>query len=192
MTQDQEIHAAETITPSFKGFVKVHKIHKKTGKKELVLEKNNLILIQGTQVLAAALGGLANSFVNTFYIGYNNNISFTYPTIDIQYSQPFNGLSIADGFGYLREPVSFNPNFLSDAGYVNNTVIFTVMISDATAFYGNAFTTGVSQIYECALVVSNGNPTQDLVFSRVNFNQLQYDNSYNLTISWGIKFQATS
>jgi uncharacterized membrane protein YkvA (DUF1232 family) len=188
MEQHHDI-AAESFSTAFKGFVKVWKTHKTTGEKKLVLEKDNLILAMGANVLAYALAGQQSSNVSTMYVGYNNNSSFSYPTIDTAYSQPFNGLSIGAGFGYLREPLSFSPNFLSDAGYTDNTVIFTTMISSASAFYGNTFTSGTSQIYECALVVTpTNNAADDLVFSRINFSQIEYDDSYNLTISWGVKF----
>jgi uncharacterized membrane protein YkvA (DUF1232 family) len=188
MEQHHDI-GAEPFKPAFKGFVKLWKTHKTTGEKKLVLEKDNLILRMGANVLAYALAGQPASNVSTMYIGFNNNTSFTYPTIDVSYSQPFNQLSIPAGFGYLREPLSFSPNFLSDSGYTDNTVIFTTMISSASAFYGNTFTSGTSQIYECALVVTpTNNAADDLVFSRINFSQIEYDDSYNLTISWGVKF----
>lgn len=179
-----------SLNKQMKGFVKIWKTHKETGKSELVVDKDNLILYMGAQVLSYALSGKPNYNIAAFYIGYNNNSSFTYPTIDIAYSQPFNQLSIPDGFGYLREPLTFSPSYTSDTNYVDNTSLYTVQIASATAFYGNTFTSGTSNIYEIALVATPtpGNAAGDLVFSRINFDQITYDSNYSLTLVWGIKF----
>lgn len=177
---------------NMEGFVKIWKTHNKTGESQLVVDKKNLILYTGAQVLSYAISGKQNYNLNYFYIGFNNNSSFTYPTIDLAYSQPFNQLSIPGGFGFLREPLAFSPSYLSDVNYTDNTSIYTVQISSATQFYGNTFTSGVSNIYECALVAAPvpSSAASDIVFSRVNFNQIQYDSNFAITISWGLKFLA--
>jgi hypothetical protein len=183
----------ETYTAKLRGFVKIWKVHKVTGEKILVLDKDNTILNLGAGLLARLLSGASGSGISSFYIGFNNNDSFTYPTIDVAYSQPFNQLSVAAGFGYLRLPLSFPPSFLSDSGYINNTVIFSTIIASATSFYGNDFTSGTSNLYELALVATpTSNPNDDIPYARINFNQIEYDSSYALAISWGIKFLTVS
>jgi hypothetical protein len=173
---------------NMRGFIKIWKIHKKTGKSELVVNKDNLILYMGAQVLSYALSGQIGYNINYFYIGFNNTDSFVYPTIDLAYSQPFSGF--VSPFGYLREPLAFSPSYLSDPNYTNNTSVYTVQIASATSFGGASFTPGTSNIYECALVAAPdpANAPSDLVFSRVNFNQITYDSNFSLSISWGIKF----
>ncbi len=178
---------AEAYRPSFKGFLKIWKVDKASGQKSLVVDKNNLILAQGAGLLASLLSGTLSSGISHMYVGFNNNSSFTPPTIDTAYSVPFSGFT--SPFGYLRVPLAFPASFLSDTNYVSNTVIFTSMVSAASSFGGATFTSGTSNIYECALVATPGASSQtDVVFSRVNFNQIQYDASSVLTISWGVKF----
>lgn len=175
------------------GFVKIWRVHKETGSKELVVDKKNLVLKQGAKVLASALAGITNAKISKMYIGFNNAGSFTAPVIDVDYSEPFNQLSIPDGFGYLREPLSLPPSLTSYSGYDSNIVTFTTIISSSTAFYGNVFTSGTSNIYEVALVAALSNDSSDdLVYARVGFDQITYNDNYALTISWGTVFLVNS
>jgi len=183
----------EVFKARFKGFVKIWRVHKQTGEKTLVVDKDNTVLNLGAGLLASLLSGSTGTGISTFYVGFNNNESFTYPTIDTSYSQPFNQLDAGAGFGYLRLPLAFPPSFLSDSGYTNNTVIFSTIIASATSFYGATFTSDTSQIYEIALVATpSSNPNDDIPFARINFNQIEFDSSYALAISWGIKFLAAT
>jgi hypothetical protein len=178
---------------SMKGFVKIWKVNKTTGKSQLVVDKPNTILYGGAQILSYALAGNAAAPIWGMYIGYNNNVSFVYPTVDLAYSASF--LNFTTPFGCLREPLSHTPSYLTSPSYTNNTPIFTVDISSASSSVAGApFTPGVSNIYEIALL-SAFNPTLstgDIVFSRTQFNQITYDSNFNLTISWGVQFLATA
>jgi hypothetical protein len=188
---------------SYSGFFKIWKVHKKTGKSELVCSKKNMILYQGADLLAKALAGVKNAKVSHMYIGYKTvaDISgFVPPTIDKEYSNPFTDYDVAVGLedlGYLRLPLSFTPTYLSSDDYDNNTVIFTSVVSNnTTAFSGADFEdsgeAAPSHMFEVALVAAL-DPTgasQDKIFSRANFDPIVYDSNYNLTISWGIQFLA--
>lgn len=178
------------LNKSISGFVKVWKSSPVTGEKELIVDQPNLILKGGAKLLSYALSGRENANIWGMYIGFNNNSmgSFIRPTIDIEYSQPFNSLS--SEFGYLREPLTFTPHYLSDPGYSDNTALFSVMITSANSIFGAPFTHGVSRIYEVALVgaLDPNNSARDIVFSRTGFNSVLYDTNFNFTITWGIKF----
>ncbi len=178
------------LNKSISGFVKVWKSSPDTGESELIVDQPNLILYGGAGIMAHALGGDPNYKIWGMYIGYNNNANFTRPVIDVDYSQPFNALSSEDGFGYLREPLTFPATYLSDLSYEDNTALFSVMISSATAAGGAEFISGTSNIYEVGLVCAPdlSNSTRDIVFSRTGFNQVRYDSNFNFTITWGIKF----
>jgi hypothetical protein len=178
------------LNKSISGFVKVWKSSPLTGASELVVDQPNLILHGGANVMAHALAGDPNYKIWGMYIGYNNNSSFTRPVIDVDYSQPFAALNPEEGFGYIREPLTFSADYLSDPGYTENTALFSVMVSSATAAGGADFIHGVSNIYEVALICApdQANSNRDVVFSRTGFNQVQYDSNFNFTITWGIKF----
>lgn len=186
------ISKGPSLNDSVKGHVKIWQTHKETGKSELVVDKKNLVLYSGATILSYALSGNPGYSINTMYIGYCNSGSFTAPTIDLANSQPLNSLNPAT-FGYLRVPLSFAPSYVSQTNYVNNTAIYTAQISSGTAYFGPTFTSGTSTIYGLALVAAP-NPTngsQDVYFSRLNFSNLLYSSTYNLTISWGVNFIAS-
>jgi hypothetical protein len=180
---------AETlVTKDFlKGFVKIYRQNVLTKETELIVDKPNMILRGGAKIIAKTLAGDNSSKIWGMYIGYNNTSDFAKPEITVQYGNPFGTLS--SDFGYLREPLTFPPSFLSSENYDNNTVLFSTMITSATKVSGADFQDGVSNIYEVALIAApdSADLTKDTVFSRTNFNQILYDASYNFTITWGVR-----
>ena len=173
------------------GFIKIWQTDPSSGLSRLVIDKPNMILKGGAKIIARALGGDSSAKIWGMYIGYNNDPGFTLeqaPAIDTDYSSPFSNYSAEDGAGYLREPLTFTPNYLSSVGYDANTVLFSTMITTATAVGGAAFDE-TSKIYEVALVSAGDayDPLKDTVFSRTNFNPIQYNSSYNFTITWGVR-----
>lgn len=187
----------------FSGFFKVWKVHKKTGQRELVVSKKNMILYQGADLLAFALAGVKNAKVSHMYVGYKTTADitgFVPPTIDKEYSNKFSDYDDAVGLedlGYLRLPMAFTPSYLNTTDYENNTVVFTSVVSNNTSAFDGAdfFDSGSgtpSHLFEVALVAAL-DPTsasEDKIFSRANFDPIVYDANYNLTISWGIQFLA--
>jgi hypothetical protein len=178
------------LNKSISGFIKIWKSSPISGESELVVDQPNLILAGGSRLMSYALAGKDNAKIWGMYIGFNNSAlgSFTRPTIDVAYSQPFDSLS--GDFGYLREPLTFTPYYSSDVGYVDNTVLYSTMITSASSVYGKPFTHSLSRIYEVALVgaLDPNNSSKDIVFSRTGFNSILYDTNFNFTITWGIKF----
>lgn len=176
---------------NFQGFIKIWQSNPVTGEQKLLIDKPNTVLYQGADLLAYALAGVANNKISHMYIGFNNNLVFTPPVIDKAYSNPFSGFVAP--FGYLRIPLTLPASYLADTNYTHNVPIFTTMITSGTSEAGGAtFTNGTSQIYEVGLVAATtpSSSSGDAVFSRANFSQIQYDSSFNLTISWGVKFTA--
>lgn len=181
----------ETLTTSkgLTGFIKIWKTSKTTGLSELVVEKQNMILKGGAQIIAHALGGKPEAKIWGMYMGYYNGIGTPPPPIiDVDYSSPF--LDYVAPLGYLREPLTFTPNYLASPGYESyeNTVLFSTMITTASKAGGADFNTA-SQLYEVALVAAPdvSNPARDTVFSRTSFNPIQYNSNYNFTITWGVR-----
>jgi hypothetical protein len=181
----------ETLSASegLSGFIKVWQTDPNTGETSLLVDKKNMILKGGANIIARALGGDPTAKIWGMYIGYcNTDGVFQSPPIDIDYSSPF--LNYTGDFGYLREPLTFNPNYMYSAGYEENenTVLFSTMITTASKAGGADFN-AYSQIYEVALVsvADLANPGKDVVFSRTNFNPVLYNSNYNFTITWGVR-----
>jgi hypothetical protein len=180
------------LNKTISGFIKVWKTSPITGETELVIDQPNMILYGGARLMSYAISGRENSKIWGMYIGFNNTPggNFTRPVIDPAYSQPFQSLDPSDGFGYLREPLTFTPSYLSEGVYVDNTALFSVMITSASSVNPTPFLHDVSRIYEVALVgaLDPNNSVKDVVFSRTGFNPIKYDTNFNFTITWGIKF----
>jgi hypothetical protein len=186
-----------------KGFIKVWAVNPKTGDKSLLVDKSNLILNGGADLLAQALAGVSSTGISHIYVGYNTfDGTFTAPVIDREYSVKFPnyGSGSYDTYGYLRLPLAYTPSFIGQTGYDNNVVVFTAIISSAGNAHGADFVSSAdagmgnpaSQIFEVGLVAAL-DPTssaQDVVFSRANFTPLLYDPNFNLTITWGVQFLA--
>jgi len=169
------------------GFVKIFEVEPSSGAQHLLVDQPNMILKAGAKIMAYALAGKLNAKIWGMYIGYNNaSGSFTAPNIDENYSDPFK--SSVD-FGYIREPLTFEPTYLSDAGYEDNIVLFSTMVTSANETVGASLETDVSKLFEVGLVAAMDPTTaaQDLVFSRTQFNSIVYNANYNLNIVWGIK-----
>lgn len=177
-----------TTDKALTGFVKIWKVDPATGESSLVVDKPNMILRAGTSVIAKTLGGDPNYKIWGMYIGYNNALTFTPPSIDVNYSNTFSGAGSIGTFGYLREKLTFDPNYTASSGYTDpNTVLFSTMVTSATKAGGVNFDTTCS-IYEVALIAApTGAVAGDLVFSRTNFNPIKYDSTYNFTITWGVR-----
>jgi len=176
-----------SVPQALTGFVKIHQVDPVSGETTLLVDKQNMIMRKGATIIAHALGGDAYAKIWGMYVGYNNNEDFTKeqaPAITVDYSNPFSDFNEAQGFGYLREPLTFTPTYLSSPSYSENTVLFSTMITTAFKAGGAIFNTD-SKIYEVALVATS--PTGDTVFSRTNFNPIQYNSSYNFTITWGVR-----
>lgn len=185
------------------GFFKIWEVNPKTGSKRLLIDKKNMILNSGADILAQALAGVSNSSISHIYVGYNNVASsFTPPTIDKAYSVKFDtyGTGLYTTYGYLRLPLAYTPSFMAQSGYKNNIALFTGVIATSDNYYGAQFRSSVdgdvdnppSQLFEVALVSATdpSSPAQDKIFSRANFDPVTYDPNFNLTITWGIQFQA--
>ncbi len=178
-----------------KGFIKLLRTNLSTGVTETLVDKPNLILYSGADLLAYSLAGYPNAKISHMYIGYNDgNGTFTAPTVDLQDSSPIQ--DYASPFGYIRLPLTFPASYLNTTNYTHNIPVFSVSISSATAQGGAPFQgsglPGPSWIYEVALVAAL-DPTSDnndVVFSRAQFTPVQYDPSFALTLQWGVQFES--
>lgn len=193
---DEQTHGK----PSMKGlgFLKIWQSHPETGESKLILEKRNTILYEGSDLLAKALGATANTGISHMYLGYSNND--TNPDSDYTISKSDSVFVKSAERGYLRVPLTFPASFTkSDSSYDNNIVAFTILINNAASYVVPSSATlsvGVpqSKFFEAGLVAALdpaatlASHTTDSVFARIAFDRISYDPSFNLTVTWGVKF----
>lgn len=201
MSDTREIITDTSKKLNSSGFVKIWRVNKTTGESELVVSKKNMILYQGSDLMAQALAGVKYAKIAFMYMGYKTTADiegFTPPTIDRQYSNKFSDYNNVDGLedlGYLRLPIAYTPSYLATTNYQSNTVIFTSIVSNnSSAYSGAEFLDSSSEtpsyLFEVALVaaLNPSSSVNDIIFSRADFEPIVYDSNYNLTLTWGVQF----
>jgi len=181
-----------------RGDVKIFSFDPKTGIVYRLLEKRNLILYSGADVLASLLAG-QNTPVNAMYMEFKNLAdpadSITPPAFDreggISY---YNGLSSSPDTDFLRIPLTVNPTIeSSDAVYAGNQVVFFGVSEGTVGFHGKSFLdTANSAVFGAALVAAPDltDQSQDMVFSRIysGIDKVLKVAGHQIGITWTIRF----
>jgi hypothetical protein len=146
------------------------------GVDTVVYSKRNLIVNEGSDVLAmAAAGGV---FVNGMYLNFTNSPGGTPPfdpvTVD-RTADLYQSAGSVSPLGVVRVPTLSEPEFSTsdNTKYNNNQVRFTA-ISDTNVLNDDTaaeLIDGVSNFYGASLLYLDPNdPTNDLLLAAVNFD----------------------
>jgi hypothetical protein len=173
------------------GFVKIWKIDDK-GNRQLVVDKRNMVLYRGADVLARCLAGAANSKISHLYLAFRNNSAVV--TSPAKADTTF---TTGAEHNYLRVPLTLPASYTaSGATYANNIVVFSIVLNNAEAYRCPAYaalSSGESQFYGAGLAAC-GNATEnilnhpsDQLFSKLVFDAFTYTSADNLAVSWGVK-----
>jgi len=176
-----------------KGQIKLFSFNPVTGVIHKMIEKENLVLYSGADILAKLLSGDSRYAVNTMFMEFTS-AAVTVPTFDrtggIAY---YAGLAADPDIDYLRLPLTVNPQIDSsdDALYVGNRVTFFGISEGTAGRWGKTFTDGV-KVYGAALAaaVDVNDPTQDVVFSRAyaGIDSITKASGFEIGVSWTIQF----
>lgn len=178
----------------------------KTGRIDKVLEQKNLILFEGADIMSALLGGKPGYSISHMYFQYQNSASLPVivnPITRADGRAIFTSISGGGGEDWLRVPLITESKLVKvpddTTDFNQNGVWFTGTTAASPSYIGespahNPFqsTSPFSWVYSLALVASpnHGDPTKDLVFSRVNLSTpLQLPAGKHLVFFWLIKFQ---
>jgi hypothetical protein len=182
-----------------KGLVRIFSFDPKTGKIKSIIEKQNLILYSGADVMAKCLSGNSNYAISSMFMEFKNlpspSDSITPPAFDrtggIGY---YSGLSSSLDTDYVRVPLVSMPDFdTSDALYYNfNQATYFAISEGSTGVHGKTFGPGTnSAVYGAALVATPepAQPAQDVVFSRVysGVGKILKEAGFEIGITWTIR-----
>ena len=182
-----------------KGMVRLFSFNPKTGQIRSMIEKQNLILYSGADVLARCLAGDATYAISSMLMEFKNLPSpsdpITPPAFDrsggIAY---YNGLSSSPDTDYVRVPLVSSPDFTtSDAIYYQgNEATYFAISEGSTGVHGKAFGPGSnSAVYGAALVATPDpvQPSSDVVFSRAysGIGKLLKEAGFEIGITWTIR-----
>ena len=158
------------------GHIKMFSYDPVTKQIDRIVEKHNLILYSGADVMARVLAG-QNYAVSTMYVEFKNLAvpgTVTPPTFG---REPAHGLAYYDSLSgsvdvdFLRIPIVISPSLTSSdvASFDNNQVNFFAITEGTQGFHGKDFSAASnSAVYGAALVSSPvwSDQTQDIVFAR--------------------------
>lgn len=187
------------LDQSARGVVRFFAFDKKTGLIRKVIDKRNLILFEGADILAQSLIGNADYRVRTMYMEFKNlpspSTPITPPVFDrsggIAY---YDGLSSSLDTDFLRVPLTFNPTISSSGSeYAGNQATFFGLSEGTAGFNGKLFDPSVnSAVFGAALVASPDVDTQDTdkVFSRVysGIDKVLKEAGFEIGVTWTIRF----
>jgi len=182
-----------------RGTVRLFSFDPKTGKIRSMIEKQNLILYSGADIMAKCLAGDTAYAISSMLMEFKNLPSpsdpITPPAFDrtggIAY---YNGLAASLDTDYVRVPLVSSPDFtLSDALYYQNNEATYFAVSEGSAgVHGKAFGPGSnSAVYGAALVATPDpvQPSSDVVFSRVysGIGKILKEAGFEIGITWTIR-----
>ncbi len=171
----------------------------KTGQIKKLIEKRNLVLYSGADILARLLSGDPSFGVNAMYLEFKNladpSDPITPPPFDrtggIAY---YNGLASSPDTDFLRVPLAVSPAFTaSDVNYTGNQVTFFAQSEGLSGFHGKLFgPANNSAVYGAGLIAAPDLPdqSQDRVFSRVyaGIDKVLKESGFEIGVTWTIRF----
>lgn len=185
--------------PTPRGDVLFYLFNPKTKQVKKIVEKRNLVLYSGADILARLLSGDAKFAVGAMYIEFKNladpSDPITPPPFDrtggIAY---YNGLASSPDTDFLRVPLAVSPAFTaSSTDYEGNQVTFFAQTEGLSGFHGKLFgPANNSAVYGAGLIATPDLPdqSQDRVFSRVyaGIDKVLKESGFEIGVTWTIRF----
>ena len=164
----------------------------RTKEVKKVIQRSNLVLYGGADILALLIAGNSNYKLNAMYIEFQNTggVPVSPPSFNRSGGRLYyDGLTGAD---YLRVPILTSPALSkSSAYYENNQAAFFAMTEGVAGVHGTPFNT-TSEVYGAALVATPdvGDQSRDIVFSRVytEIGSIQKEVGHEIGVTWTIRF----
>ena len=183
------------------GHANIHLTNRLTGDSRLIKRVKNLEVFQSGDAMARMVNPHLNYAIRFVYFEFRNSAPVV-PTPDIENDiSIYSGLT--SGYDYLRVPIVSAPAYDVQPGgqqyFAGNRATFFATTKAAPpdgggaivgAANGVALTDGVSIFHSAGLVVSTGDPKDDLLFARLNISPgtVTKQAGYDLDIHWAVSF----
>jgi hypothetical protein len=174
------------------GFIRVFSFNKSTGEIQTLIERPNLILYSGADILANVVSGNPAYAINVMYLEYENAPAPVAPAYarDGGFAY-YNGLVSPQDI--IRVPLIVQPEISSSdlVNYEGNQpTFFSVSEGSVGAVTGVLFNP-TSNVYGAALVAAPdiNDRSQDKVFSRVYFTPIPKQTGFEIGVTWVIRFK---
>lgn len=164
-----------------------------------LVEKKNLILYGGADILALLLAGQNDYRARTMYIEFQNLADPSDPITPPTFGRDggigyYDGLISSPDRDFIRIALSVSPSFASSGSdYQNNVVTFFGQTAGTAGFHGKSFgESSNSAVFGAALVASPDPQDQslDVVFSRVysGIDKILKQAGQEIGVTWSIRF----
>lgn len=182
-----------------RGTVRFFLFNKETGEVKKVVEKSNLILFSGADILAQLISGNPEFAVDAMYLEFQNLVSPSDPITPPAFDRTggvayYNGLSGSPNRDFLRVPLTVSPLITpANANYAGNQITFFGISEGTIGFEGKPFNPAVnSAVFGAALIATPdfGDQSQDVVFSRVyaGIDKILKEVGFEIGVTWTIRF----
>lgn len=189
---------AYSLDRQARGIVRFSSFDPVTGRVRRLIQRRNLILYSGADILAQLVSG-AGAPVNMMYLEFKNLASpgdaITPPSFDrsggVTY---YDGLAGSPDTDFLRVPLITNPSLAaSSSDYSGNQVTFFGQSEGTAGFHGKTFGPGVnSAVFGAALVSAAriDDQSEDLVYSRVysGIDKILKEAGFEIGVTWTTRF----
>ncbi len=184
-----------------RGGVSVFSFDPVTKQIKKIVNKSNLILFSGADVLAKAVVGTAGWAVNVMYIEYQNLSSPSDDPVIPAYDRTggidyYNGLAASPNGDIMRVPLLTTPLFSSSnpSDYNNNQLSLFAISEGSTGVWGKMFSESVNScIIGGALIcaVDPDEQSSDVVFSRTYLtpDKVLLQSNYQIGLNWNLRFE---
>lgn len=180
------------------GIVRLFLFDKATKRITQVIERHNLILFSGADILGQCLAGNPQFAVSSMYLEFKNLPSPSTPITPPTYDRTggvgyYNGLIGSPDTDFIRVPLTVNPDIsASGPAYESNRITFFGMTEGTVGFHGKQFNPSVnSAVFGAALVATPqpGDQSKDVVFSRVysGIDKILKVTGYEVGVTWTIQ-----
>jgi hypothetical protein len=190
---------AYNLAHAAKGLVRFYAREQATQLVVKTIERPNLVLFEGADVVAQLLSGARGYHVNTMYLEFRNLAApgdpITPPSFDrgggIAY---YNGLISSLDTDFLRVPLTVGPLVESSGGdYAGNQATFFGISEGTLGFHSKPFLpSSNSAVFGAALVAAPdpSDQSQDKVYARVytGIDKILKASGFEIGVTWTTRF----
>jgi hypothetical protein len=193
------VHESYALDRHVKGLVRFYTREQATKRVVKTIERPNLVLFEGADVLAQLLSGARGYHVNTMYLEFKNlaapGDAITPPSFDrgdgIAY---YNGLISSTDIDFLRVPLTVSPLVEPSSGdYAGNQATFFGISEGTLGFHGKPFLpSSNSAVFGAALIAAPdpSDQSQDKVYARVytGIDKILKATGFEIGVTWTTRF----
>jgi hypothetical protein len=187
------------LSRAAKSLVRFYARELDTGKTSKVIERPNLVLYEGADILAQLLSGARGYHVNTMYLEFKNLAAPGDAIVPPSFGRGdgiayYNGLISSLDTDFLRVPLTVSALVEASGGdYAGNQDTFFGISEGTVGFHGKPFLPSSNSAVFGAALIAAPDPTdqsQDKVYARVytGIDKILKQTGFEIGVTWTTRF----